>query len=255
MSIFANIAGILFVYMNIWFVVSIFKKRNDVADIAWGLGFVVVAWSAFIMVGIFSWVAVMVNTLVTIWGVRLAFHIYIRHRGKPEDYRYVEWKKQWGRLFFIRSYIQVFILQGVLLFLIAVPVVYINIYSGTFSIISSVGFIIWAVGFFFEAVGDYQLSVFIKNPNNKGNIMQSGLWRYTRHPNYFGEVTQWWGIFVVAACLPGGLVTIVGPITISVLILFVSGVPMLERKYIGNADFDAYKKRTSKFFPLPPKLI
>lgn len=255
MSVYINLVIILFVYMNIWFAISVFKKRNDVADIAWGLGFVLLVWSAFLLADIFSWQAIIVNTLVTIWGLRLAYHIYKRNHGKPEDYRYMEWRKQWGRLFFLRSYAQVFMLQGAFLFLIVLPALYINLHSIPWSVFSVVGVVLWGVGFFFEAMGDYQLSVFVRNPNNKGKILQSGLWRYTRHPNYFGEVTQWWGIFVMTLSMPGSIVTIIGPITISVLILYVSGVPMLERKYAGNPDFEAYKKRTSKFFPLPPKII
>jgi steroid 5-alpha reductase family enzyme len=115
------------------------------------------------------------------------------------------------------------------------------------------GVAIWIIGFYFEAVGDYQLSKFKKDPTNKGKIIQTGLWRYTRHPNYFGEVVLWWGIFLIAVNSPNGLIGIIGPLTITFLILKVSGIPMLEEKYEGRADFGAYKNRTSKFFPLPPK--
>ncbi|MBP6859193.1 MAG: DUF1295 domain-containing protein [Candidatus Magasanikbacteria bacterium] len=240
---------ILFAYMNVWFIVSLIKKRNDVADIAWGWGFVVLAWASFFLSKTVSWQSVLVNILITIWGFRLALHIYARHRGRQEDYRYLEWRKQWGKWFFVRSYFQVFILQGVFLFLIALPAIFLNLHS-TFSwVFGIIGLLIWLVGFFFEAVGDYQLSRFIGNPDNKGKIMQGGLWHYTRHPNYFGEVAQWWGIFIIALCAAGSFVTIIGPLTISILILFVSGIPLLEKKYIGNADFENYKKRTSVFFP------
>lgn len=116
------------------------------------------------------------------------------------------------------------------------------------------GLVIWLIGFFFEAVGDAQLSEFLKNPKNKGKIIQTGLWRYTRHPNYFGEVAQWWGIWLITLGIPLGWFGIIGPLTITVLILFVSGVPLLEKKYQGRADFEAYKKQTSVFFPLPPKI-
>lgn len=249
MNNYLILALILFIYMNLWFVVSLVKKRNDVADIAWGWGFVLMAWASFFLSQFFSWQSILVNTLITIWGFRLALHIYARHRGKQEDYRYLEWRKQWGKWFFIRSYFQVFIVQGIFLFLIALPAIFLNLHSTFFSVFGIIGLLVWVVGFFFEAVGDYQLSRFIKNPDNKGKIMQTGLWQYTRHPNYFGEVAQWWGIFLIALSAPGALITIIGPFTISTLILFVSGIPLLEKKYIGNTDFENYKKRTSVFFP------
>lgn len=249
MNSYVILGFILFIYMNVWFVVSLVKKRNDVADIAWGWGFVLLAWASFFLSKFFSWQSILVNILITIWGFRLALHIYARHRGKQEDYRYLEWRKQWGKWFFVRSYLQVFMLQGIFLFLIALPAIFLNLHSTFFSVFGIIGLLVWVAGFFFETVGDYQLSRFIKNPDNKGKIMQTGLWQYTRHPNYFGEVTQWWGIFVIVLSVPGSLATIIGPITISVLILFVSGIPLLEKKYTGNADFENYKKRTSVFFP------
>ena len=117
-----------------------------------------------------------------------------------------------------------------------------------------VGVLVWIIGFLFEAVGDYQLRRFIGNPLNKGRIMMSGLWRFTRHPNYFGEVVLWWGIFLIALSVPGGWRTIVGPATITFLILKVSGIPMLEAKYRSNPQYEAYQRRTSSFVPLPPRL-
>ncbi len=145
-------------------------------------------------------------------------------------------------------------LQGLLLLLISAPII---IMGGrgkdSIGIISLVGLMVWIVGFFFEAIGDYELKQFISKPTNKGKLMQSGLWRYTRHPNYFGEVTQWWGIWLVSYGVTGFFWGIIGPLTISILILKVSGIPLLEKKYVGNKEFDKYKEQTSKFFPLPPR--
>jgi steroid 5-alpha reductase family enzyme len=112
---------------------------------------------------------------------------------------------------------------------------------------------VWLIGFYFESVGDAQLALFIQNPTNKGKLMQTGLWAYSRHPNYFGEVTQWWGIWLIALTTPWGIVTVVGPLMITFLILFVSGVPLLEKKMETHQDFAAYKKRVSVFLPLPPR--
>lgn len=253
--IFLILGLLLFVYMNAWFVLSIFIKKNDVADIAWGLGFVVMAWGSFYLSMPESLVPVAVNLLVTIWGLRLALHIYSRNKGKPEDYRYATWRAEWGKWFYLRSYFQIYILQGFLLFLISLPVIFINTYFVDGSEwLALIGVLIWGLGFYFESVGDAQLAKFIKDPANKGKLMQSGLWRYTRHPNYFGEVTQWWGIFMVALLVPSGWLSIIGPITITYLILKVSGIPMLEKKMEQNPEFAEYKKRTSAFIPLPPRL-
>lgn len=240
--------------MTSWFLVSLIKKRNDVADIAWGIGFVLLSWTSLI-IGNVSSRGIISCVLVTIWGLRLAYHIYNRNKKKTEDYRYLEWRKQWGRYFYIRSYLQIYLLQGLFLYLIVFPVLFINNKPHlNITYLDFLGITIWVVGFIFESVGDYQLSKFISNPANKGKIIQTGFWKYSRHPNYFGEVTQWWGIFLLAISIPNGFVTIIGPIVITILILFVSGVPLLEKKYQGREDFEEYKKRTSVFFPLPPRL-
>lgn len=242
----------LLLYMSFWFVVSLIKKRNDVADIAWGLGFVLMAWLSFFIFG-FSVKGLLVNTLVSVWGFRLAIHIYHRNKGKPEDPRYLKWREEWKN-FYLRSYFQVFILQGIFLFLISQPVIFINRgLSGSIDAMTVMGLLVWIIGFYFESTGDRQLKEFISNPSNKGKLMEEGLWRYSRHPNYFGEVMQWWGIYLISLSIQGAFFTIVGPLTITILILFVSGIPLLEKKYEGRADFEDYKKRTSVFFPLPPR--
>jgi steroid 5-alpha reductase family enzyme len=238
--------------MTFWFIVAIIKKRNDVADIAWGLGFTLVAWASFLFANS-DIKPLIVNTLVSIWGLRLAFHIYKRNINKPEDSRYQAWRKEW-KLFYLRSFFQVFILQGIFLFMIIQPAIFINLYSNnTISLTDYIGIIVWLIGFYFESQGDSQLKAFISNPQNKGKIMDQGLWKYTRHPNYFGEVTMWWGIFILALSTPSGYLTIIGPLTITILILFVSGIPLLEKKYEGRPDFEEYKRKTSIFIPLPPK--
>lgn len=252
MTELAFLGAILFAYMNAWFAVSVVLKRNDVADIAWGLGFVLMAWTALILYG-YSFNARLATGLISIWGIRLAWHIGSRNIGKPEDRRYAEWRKTWKN-FYVRSYFQVFMLQGVLLFLIVSPALFISL-SGThrFGFVDIIALLVWVIGFFFESVGDHQLKTFLHNPANKGKIMQEGLWKFTRHPNYFGEVMQWWGIFLLAVTLPGGWMTVIGPVTITLFILFVSGVPMLEKKYEGRADWEAYKNKTSVFIPMAPR--
>lgn len=252
MNYYLILALILFVYMNFWFAASLVKKRNDIADVAWGLGFVLLAWTSFFFSENSNVRGLFVGFLVSIWGIRLAWHIHSRNKNKIEDYRYLAWRKEWGGSFYLRSYLQVYLLQGFLLFLIALPIMAINKNTGSsMGWFDITGFLVWVIGFYFEARGDFELSAFIKNPANRGKIIQNGLWAYTRHPNYFGEVMLWWGIFLVSLGNVPFVYAITSPLTITILILFVSGVPLLEKKYAGNPDYEAYKKRTSIFFPLP----
>jgi len=196
----------------------------------------------------------LITILVAVWGIRLSLYVHFRNRNKPEDFRYRKWREEWGSSFYIRSYLQVFILQSILLVLISTPVIYVSsVQNPPLGYTDAVGALVWMIGFFFESVGDYQLRRFMRDPMNKGRIMTSGLWRFTRHPNYFGEVAMWWGIFLIALSVPGGWWTIIGPATITFLILKVSGIPMLEAKYQGNPEFAAYQRHTSSFFPLPPR--
>lgn len=254
MNYFLTLALVLFVYMSSWFLVSLLRKRNDVADVAWGLGFVLMTWTSFFLSGTSGARGLLISTVVTIWGVRLAWHIHKRNRGKAEDYRYLAWRKEWGKWFYLRSYAQVYLLQGMFLFLIVLPVLFVNGSVGTaLGLLDVIGMAVWLFGFYFEAVGDAQLARFIQNPENKGKLMQSGLWAYTRHPNYFGEVTQWWGLWLVALSVPSGLLGIIGPLTITFLILKVSGIPMLEKKMAEHPEFAEYSRRVSVFIPLPPK--
>jgi steroid 5-alpha reductase family enzyme len=244
---------LVIVYMTAWFLVALLWRRNDVADVAWGLGFLLVAFTTLLMQEP-SGRPVLVTALVAAWGIRLCLYVYFRNRGKPEDFRYRKWREEWGSSFYVRSYLQVFLLQSILLVLIATPVIYVGgVPNPPLGYSDIAGVLVWIVGFFFEVVGDYQLRRFISNPDNKGRIMTSGLWRFTRHPNYFGEVAVWWGIFLIALSVPGGWRTVIGPATITFLILKVSGIPMLEAKYRGNPQYEAYQRRTSSFFPLPPR--
>jgi steroid 5-alpha reductase family enzyme len=245
---------LIVIYMTLWFFIAQARKRNDVADIAWGTGFIVTAITASILSESITPRGILTTVLITLWGIRLAAHIYKRNRGKPEDPRYRKWKEDWGRHAVVRAFLQVFLFQGLLIVIISIPVTLI-ITSGEnpFGIFDLLGVCIWLMGFIFEAVGDYQLVKYKRDPSRKGKIMNQGLWTYTRHPNYFGEVILWWGIYLMALSVPQGWATIIGPLTITFLILKVSGIPLLEEKYKDNPEFQAYKRRTSAFFPLPPR--
>lgn len=232
-------------YMTLWYFISILKKRDDIADIAWGIGFIIIAFLN-LSIGYINPQSVTIFLLTSVWGLRLALHIYQRNKDKPEDYRYKSFKSN--------PYFKVFMVQGFFMLLISLPIIVISrLDITTWSDINTVGLSIWFIGFIFEVVGDLQLKQFIADPANKGKIMDQGLWRYTRHPNYFGEVTLWWGVWLISFRDLTSFLTIISPLTITILILFVSGIPLLEKKYQGNPGFEKYKSKTSPFFPLPPK--
>jgi steroid 5-alpha reductase family enzyme len=251
MSDIGILLAALLLYANLWFGVSLAKSRNDVADVAWGLGFVGIAWLSFALGEVANWQALAINSLVTLWGIRLAWHISSRHAKGPEDSRYRAWRDAWGKHFVLRSYLQVFVLQGLLMLLVALPVVLVNWYAMPVTdIFSIVGIAVFGTGFAFEAVSDAQLRAFLADSGNRGKLMTAGLWAYSRHPNYFGEVLLWWGIGMVSLGT-GEWYGLLGSAAITVLIVFVSGIPMLERKYAGREDWEAYRKRTNVFFPWP----
>lgn len=235
------------------FLLAVYIRNNGLVDIVWGLGFVLIALTA-LLFAFPTFAGQLILIYVIVWGLRLAWHIGKRNLGHPEDFRYATWRKDWGKNWLIRSFFQIYILQWLLMQLVSIPIV-LGI-TGQF-VISAwmlyLGIFIWLTGFFFEAVGDYQLGVFKRNPVNKGKLMTTGLWSLTRHPNYFGEATLWWGIAILAYGTTQNFLVFLGPLTINFLLLYVSGIPLLEKKYQGRADWRAYAKTTSAFFPLPPK--
>jgi steroid 5-alpha reductase family enzyme len=244
----------VFIFMSFVYVLAWIKKDNSIVDIAWGIGFILVAVLTFVLQP--GWLSrhLLVTALVAIWGTRLAAHIALRKKGKGEDFRYAKWRKNWGKWFYIRSFFQIYMLQGIFLLIIAYPVLLVNHSDKEgLELPDILGFIVWLIGFVFEAVGDFQLSQFKKKAENKGKIIRQGLWKYTRHPNYFGEVTIWWGTFLIGLSVENGWTAIVSPLMITFLLLRVSGIPMLEKKYKGNKEFEDYAKRTSAFFPWLPK--
>lgn len=250
------VAGLVFVYMTAWFVVALAAKRNDLADIAWGLGFIVIAVWLLVRTGApLSLQQYVATALVLVWGGRLAWHIARRNLrpGHTEDERYAEWRRSWGRWFVLRSYLQVFLLQGLFMIMISMPILVLgSVAAPAFGLVAALGVVIWAIGFAFEAVGDAQLAAFLSVAENRGHVMDRGLWAWTRHPNYFGEATMWWGLAIIALSVPGGLVGLLGPVTITWLLTKVSGIPLLEAKFSGP-EWEAYKTRTSAFIPWPPR--
>jgi steroid 5-alpha reductase family enzyme len=246
-------ALIIFIYMIAWFIIAQIIKNNGIVDVAWGLGFVAVS-TYFLISNDVDWNPTRIGlwAMVSIWGLRLSIHIANRSLGKPEDYRYQNFRKSWGKHQYLGAFFQVFMLQGIFMCIILMPIYAVYYYKPTEgfpTVLQMVGFSIFVFGFLFEAIGDYQLLKFSQKPENKGHIIQTGLWKYTRHPNYFGEATLWWGIAVYALSTHNGWIGLVAPIVVTVLVTKVSGVAMLERKYRDNPEFQAYAAKTPAFFP------
>lgn len=240
------------VFFSIGFIVAYITKKLSIVDSFWGLSFAFLAILNYYL-GNRNINGLIVMILVVIWGFRLAYHVTKRNWGKEEDYRYQEMKSKWGNIW-LNAYFRVFMLQGLLMLSIGFPLIVVNKYGiDSANIITLLGLAIWLKGFFFEVVGDMQLRKFKQDPNNKGHIIKSGLWKYTRHPNYFGEATMWWGIAILVISVTSQYYVFISPIVITFLLLKVSGVPLLEKKYEGRPEFEDYKKKTNKFIPWFPK--
>lgn len=244
----------VFLLFLLTFLVAKRKNKHDFLDIIWGLGFIISAVVSY-SIGNKTAVGLMMSVFVMIWGTRLSIHLLKRIKNSKEDYRYQEYRKNYkGNNFDLYFFFRMYVVQYLLNIIIGFSYIYTNIYGDVhFSYMTYIGIMIWVIGFLFESIGDYQLKVFKSDKSNKGKLMTTGLWKYTRHPNYFGEVTLWWGIYLMAISNQTRFWLIFSPLTITMLVLFVSGVPLLEKKYEGRKDWEEYKRKTSVFFPLPPK--
>ena len=246
--------AIVILMFSTW-VVSVVVKNASIVDIVWGLGFVVTGWVSFAIGDgddVRGWV---LAVLVSLWGLRLAGYLARRNVGHGEDYRYRAMRKHWGAKFPIVSLVTVFTLQGVLMWVVSLPLQLGQVEeSPGFGPIGTIGALVWGVGLFFETVGDAQLRRFKADPANEGKVMSSGLWRYTRHPNYFGDAVVWWGIAIVAAEAGVGIFGFIGAAVMTFLLVRVSGVALLEKSLRKRKpEYEDYVRRTSSFVPRPPK--
>jgi len=249
------VGGILIGLMTLLWVVSLRLKNASIIDIAWGLCFVLIIWISFALTpqGYLPR-KVLLRTLVTIWGLRLTLHIGLRNWGKPEDFRYAAWREAYGAKWWWLSFFQVFLLQGTLIWIISAPFLTAQT-SGFPAILTPVDWLgtwVWIIGFLWEAVGDLQLMLFKANPANRGNLLTTGLWKTTRHPNYFGEAVLWWGYYLIALAA-GGAWTFFSPILMTFLLIKISGVAMLERTMKTKPGYEEYRQKTSAFLPWFPK--
>ncbi len=249
-------AGVIAVLMAALWGLSLVLRDASIMDPFWGLGFTIVGWTSAVVTGSLGTEGAVLVALTTVWGLRLAGYLSWRSLGKGEDFRYRAMRKRWGERFPLVSLGTVFLLQGALLWVVSLPV-QLGQDPGPgegLGWLAGAGIAAWAVGLFFETVGDAQLARFKADATNEGRVLDSGLWRYTRHPNYFGDFCVWWGLFLVALALGAPWWTATGPALMSVLLLRVSGVALLERSLSRRKPgYEEYVRRTSAFFPRPPK--
>lgn len=252
-----GLAAILCATTGLW-LVSLARRDASIIDVFWGLGFVGLAWLYWLGGRAGSPRQPLLVALVTIWGVRLALHLLLRSRGRGEDYRYREMRERRPRGFALWSLGFVFTLQALLLWVVALPLYQVGREPRPEALapLDALGAALFALGFGFEAVADWQLSRFRRDPANAGRVLDRGLWRYSRHPNYFGDALAWWGFFCFAAATRGGGWTLVSPLLMSLLLMRVSGVTLLERRLREvKPAYREYAERTSAFFPWPPRAV
>jgi len=242
--------------MSILWIISVIIKNVSIVDLFWGFGFVLTNVFYFISTDGLGLRKVILLILVSIWGFRLTGYLSWRNIGKGEDYRYKQFRRKYGenRYWWI-SFFQTFLLQGILMWLISAPLLGAQYHGQEKNpgILDYAGIAFWITGFIFETIGDYQLARFKADPSNKGKVLSSGLWRYTRHPNYFGDSAVWWGYGFL--CLGAGSIwPVLGSILMTALIIKVSGVALLEKNLIDKKpEYREYIDKTSAFIPWFPK--
>jgi steroid 5-alpha reductase family enzyme len=243
--------------MTLLWLLSLVLKNSSIVDPFWGTGFVIANWVYFALTPDgFAGRKWLIGILVTIWGLRLSLYLLWRNKGKGEDFRYQKFRRDAGKKWWWYSYFQTFLLQGVLLWFVSAPLLAAN-YVATpdhLTILDYLAVPLWLLGFFFEAMGDLQMARFKANPANKGKVFDQGVWRYTRHPNYFGDATQWWAYYLIAASASGGFWTLLSPVIMTLLLLRVSGVALLEKTLATTKPgYKEYVESTNAFIPWFPR--
>ena len=249
-----NLALVIGCMLVLW-LISLPTRNASIVDPFWGTGFVIVTWSSFLRAGPATTRGAIVLALVTIWGLRLSIYLLVRNLPHGEDSRYTAMRKAYGPKFRWVSLFTVFLFQGVLLWVLSSPLALAERDRATpLGVVDFVGIGCWVVGFAFEAIGDAQLRAFKKDPASKGKVMDRGLWRFTRHPNYFGEALLGWGYGLLAFSAPGGPFTLLAPAAMTFLLLKISGVALLEKTIVERRPgYREYIEKTSAFVPWPPK--
>jgi len=252
-----------FAYFTTIFIIATIIKNNSIVDIGWGMGFVIGSITSLLITENPTVLSYLIVGFITLWGVRLSLRLLRRNYGKPEDFRYAQWRKEWGNQVVIIAFFRVFMIQAIINFVVGSTsytiIKYNNFeFSGSIQFVVYVGLLIAFIGLFFEVVGDEQLRQHIKKKTR--TLLQTGLWSITRHPNYFGEILIWIGLYIagISLVLNGDIniiyyvVLILSPIIMSVVLIKIS-TPLLEKnmtKYVGWED---YTKKVPMLFPWSKK--
>lgn len=248
----ASLVGVVIV-MAISFAIGAATGKYSIIDTVWGPGFVVIAAVTFLVSMGHGDTSLRAITFiaVAVWGLRLGGYILLRNHGLPEDPRYVKMLQGHSKLRIVRK---VQIPQGLTMWFVSFPVQVAMLLSGPTHWVVYVAVAVWLIGIGFESIGDAQLASFKKDPANQGQVMNRGLWRYTRHPNYFGDSAVWWGLFLLVAWSWIGWLTILSPVAMTYLLVAKTGKALTERRMAkSKPGYAEYVARTSGFFPLPPK--
>lgn len=254
-DVLGSAATVVVLLMVLAWLISVARADASVADVAWPTGLVAIAWVTWWVGDGLSDRRALLVAMVTIWGLRLASHLFARSGGRPKDGRYASLRRRAGARFPLTSLFTVFLANGALMFIVSLPVqLAMTPTHPEVGIVSIIGVVIWGIGLFFETVADAQLNRFRNDPASEGAVLDWGLWRYSRHPNSFGELCIWWGLALVAAETTDARWAVLGPVMLSFLVVRVTGIPPTERRlherYDGYADYVA---RTSTLLPRPPK--
>lgn len=247
--LFIDAAFYIWIMVSAVWVLSLLVRNSGIMDIFWGMGFILVALTGLVQNDELSARVLIITALIIIWGLRLSLYIAIRSIGSPEDSRYQAWRQEAGAKWWWLSYFKVFLQQGIILLIISTPLQVAQNGASDLNIFDFMGIVIWTAGFLFEAVGDWQLTKFKSIPSNRGKVLMSGLWAYTRHPNYFGEALMWWGYFFIALG-SGGWFTIFSPVIMTYLLVKVSGAALLDKLLLKTKpEYADYVKSVPSFIP------
>jgi steroid 5-alpha reductase family enzyme len=250
-----NFTAVLIMMIAGW-LFSLVYRNVTVVDSLWGLGFVIIAWLTYALSDGYLIRNILIVAMVTLWGVRLSAYLSIRNWGKGEDPRYGLWRKDSGDRFWLVSLFKVFVLQAIFMWCISLAPQFgqMSPTPNRWTWLDTLGGTVWLIGFIFETIGDWQLARFKSKPENKGKVMDQGLWAFTRHPNYFGEFLVWWGLFIVTFSTPGSWWTICSPLIVTVVLLKMTGIPLTEKSIVDTRPgYARYVARTNAFFPWFPK--
>ena len=255
-NIWLQALAVIMIMMTSLWIVSVIIKNVSIVDLFWGIGFVLAGWFYYTHTQGFEPRKLILMIMVTLWGLRLSGYLTWRNAGKGEDFRYRQFRKNYGeKRYWWVSFFQTFLLQGILMWLISAPLLGAQYHAGNnhTGIFDIAGIVIWIIGLTFEAGGDWQLARFKADPGNKGKVLTTGLWKYTRHPNYFGDAAVWWGYGLIAIAA-GSYITVLGSALMTALIIKVSGVALLEKSLVEQKPgYREYVEKTSAFIPWIPK--